>query len=123
MGNSIIVRGLIAAACLFFSANSYATPLLHFSGKQGQSVDISNYSHSIPPTPTYAIALKFGNEDAQRLWNLMRANMGSQVAVRIGDQTTMTPVVRDVPTGTGLQLTLSNAEEFGSIKSALEATK
>ena len=120
--SSTIVRNLLLV-CSIIATNALAAPVLHFSGKQGVPVDIPTYSHSIPSSPAYAISLSFGHDDAQRLWDLMRSNIGSQLAVRIGDKSTMTPVVRDVPAGTNLQLTLSDAKEFEVIKSALDGAK
>ena len=40
----------------------------------------------------------------------------------IGDQTTLTPVVRDVLKGTGLELTFSDAESFAAVKATLGGT-
>jgi len=110
---------VVVAASSLISLNAFAKPALHFSANQGKPVDIEDYSSEVPPSPAFAIDLSFGHADAERLWSLMRANQGSQVTVTIGDQTVMTPVVRDVPQGTGLELTLSDAKAFAAAREAL----
>lgn len=52
----------------------------------------------------------------------MRANIGSQVAVKVGDHAVLTPIVRQVPEGNDLELTLSDRKDFEAVKSALAST-
>ena len=97
-----------------------AAPALRFSGKHGEPVTIQQYKHSLPSTQPLGVDLLFEPADAKKLWRLMRANVGSKVSLHIGSTDVLTPVVRDVPVGTGLQLTLDDAETFETVKKALE---
>jgi len=107
------------AASSLLSFNAFAKPALHFSANQGKPVAIENYSYDLPSSPALAIDLSFGHADAKRLRSLMQANQGSQVTLTVGDQTVMTPIVRDVPQGTSLELTLSDTKAFAAVKAAL----
>ena len=118
MRYALILR-VLAAVCAFFSAAAFAKPALHFSGKQGQTVDIADYSYSTPPSRPLAIDFSFETGDAKRLSDLMHSNVGSQLEVKIGKQTVMMPLVRDVPKVSGLEVTVPDAETFAAVKAAL----
>lgn len=122
MRNSIVARRVLIAASLM-SASAFAKPALQFTGKGGESLEIVDYAYSTPTAPKLAINLSFADKDAARLRQLMAANRGSQVQVKIGDQTALTPTIRAVPSGNDLQLTLSDASSFASVKQALDESR
>ncbi len=102
--------GLLALGSVA-AAPAEARPVLHFSGSDGgQTVDVNNYTFSLPPADGLAVRFTFSGPEAGRLSELLSANAGKPVAVRIGDHPALAPTVKSVPTGSSLELTLSAAE-------------
>ncbi len=109
--------GLLALGSLA-AAPAEARPVLHFAGSN-QTVDVGNYTFSLPSSDGLAVRFSFTGPEADRLAQLLSANAGKPVAVRIGDHPALAPTVKEVPTSGTLELTLSDVATYEAVKAEL----
>jgi hypothetical protein len=112
------VCGIVAALSLL-SFSAEARPLLHFAGAQGPPVDVTDYEFTLPGATPLSVELSFTRADAERIRDLMQANLNSRLVVRIGATTVVTPVVRTVMAGSDLEVSVSETATYEAIKAAL----
>jgi hypothetical protein len=111
------------AVSMLVSTVASAKPVLHFSGAHGVPVEMTEYHVSQPHSRPLVIDLAFSPADADRLHRLMNANVGERITAAIDGHEVMTPVVRDVPTGASLELTLPDQATFAAVTTALGADR
>ena len=107
----------LLAACSLLSGVAFAKPVIQISG-EGDGFVATDYSYQLDAEHR-VIRLKLSPEDAARLNNLSRKELGKSIVVAIGGTKVGMPVVRDVIVGPELEVSFADAGTFAAVEEAL----